>query len=314
MFRPNSAGKISGSHVGRLLFGDGGRKGFGPQPKEPSMEQANFHCSMRSRPHRLDRASRSWANDRPSVLPEQIGALRHAIYSPRMVGSIPDPTGPKEQEGIVGYQGYVSRKHPENIHGDRFKIANERARSAGASQPRATMPRPETAPDATQGLQTVPRIPGYMGNVPGANAESVYGLRWEKASEKAQELRRSNPFATSDCWLPRGGIPATATVSMFKGRKVRQDGLEYFSESQCQQGREQLFRLGRRDKPFGERPQPLPPDRVHNTEERYLTTLWKHRDAYRTAPHHFAASGHALIGTHGQLEEMRSHHHHGGAV
>lgn len=310
MYRIKAAGLTSGSPVGRQLFGDRekswsavGKRLFGEGAG--TMEHYQFSQSMRDRPFRLDRTTRTWDAERPNLGPEEIGAVRHGIYSPRMVGDIPNPQAPICQEAVPGYTGYIPRKIPENIFIDRFKIANERARTI--DQEKANFPKP-TDP----GLQAIPRVPGYMGYIPGAYPESVHALINMKSNEHAQTLRRDNPMMRSDSWLnskDRGPeCLSRVDLAMLGSRSTRVDIQSWFSDAQVESARKKIVLEGaKRGMGLGHPRPPKKPDRVHNDEPRFLDRLWTHKQGFRPEAHLCPDAGHKAH--FGQGESMRSHNH-----
>lgn len=146
-------------------------------------------------------------------------------YPKRMSGGIPKVGVPVPVGNIPGYTGFIPRKIAENIHGDTYHVENERAIQKphfyntvhGSLHPNRSQSMPTLPVEKItwkcgehngEGLKTVPRVPGYMGHIPGKSAETVHGQRFGDDNEKAQQLRRKNPFVTSEGWLHRSPWPA----------------------------------------------------------------------------------------------------------
>lgn len=146
-------------------------------------------------------------------------------YPSRMSGGIPKIGVPFSVGNIPGYTGFIPRKVAENVHGDTYSIENERAQLIphyynpvpGTELVTRSQSMPEITPakiswnsgeHTGEGLKVVPRVPGYMGHIPGKHAETVHGCRFGDDNEAAQKLRRKNPFVTSEGWLHRSPWPA----------------------------------------------------------------------------------------------------------
>lgn len=84
--------------------------------------------------------------------------------------------------GLPGYTGYIPGKSSENVYGATFQSANHMAttemdmRRSGFKQP---------VLGRTHGPAPGADIPGYMGFVPGKNADNVIGTTHARGSETA---------------------------------------------------------------------------------------------------------------------------------
>lgn len=208
--------------------------------------------------------------------------LPRAPMSPHMTGSIPRKGSQHQQVCIPGYTGHVAGKVAENLHGGTFRSENERATSGhnmrrSSSDPSLAMTAPAAlsngfsgfgATGSRKGLSVAPRVPGYMGNVPGKMSETVHGIRFAEASEAAQNLRDRNPHVCCEGWLRRGVWPVDNMATYkYNNKFVAANTQTLFSDAQEQEARESNDRLGRT---FGLKP---PKVTVYKPGDRYLHTL-----------------------------------------
>jgi len=176
--------------------------------------------------------------------------LPRATQSFHMTGSLPRMVS-HQQACIPGYTGHVAGKVAENLHGSTFHIENARAaQGLPLRQMRKTFSGPFhiSAPDVARGprgLEVAPRVPGYMGTIPGKLSETVHGMRTAEANEMSGMLRENNPYVTSDGWLRRGHWP-TDRLATYKwvNRFMTMDAQQLFSESQDAEAKEMNERLG----------------------------------------------------------------------
>jgi len=111
----------------------------------------------------------------------------------------------------------VQGKVAENLHGGTFRADNERAtqslplqRTHGAWAGYNRLSAPPVARTSTsmsRALKMAPSVPGYMGNIPGKDAETVHGVRMAEAVRVAQKLRDEPPVTEAHSWLSRGVWP-----------------------------------------------------------------------------------------------------------
>lgn len=161
----------------------------------------------------------------------------------------------RQRIAIPGYTGHVDGKVAENIHGETFACENDRAtRSLQHREARRTMGSSLSTPALGQsnashpprGLSVAPRIPGYMGNVPGKLSETVIGCRFAEANEAAQEIRRNNQNANCSAWKRAGCWPADtmATYKFATGRLSMMSTQPMFSEAEDRASYDSNRRLG----------------------------------------------------------------------
>lgn len=178
----------------------------------------------RTMKHPLGKSLQDFRRNRWTAV-EDCESIPATHYPMRMTGGIPKIGVPFPVGNIPGYTGFIPRKVAENVHGDTFGTENERAHllphyynpTHGSELVERSQSMPEITPSKItwksgehlgEGLKIVPRVPGYMGHIPGKMAETVHGSRFGDDNEKAQSLRRKNPFVTSEGWLKRSPWPA----------------------------------------------------------------------------------------------------------
>lgn len=145
---------------------------------------------------------------------QDLETMTRTCHSPHMTGHHPRQGQLRQVANIPGYTGHVARKVAENIHGSTFRNENEMAapptRKRDAS---LSLRRTQSTPDFmasrtfTEGLRVSSRVPGYMGTIPGKMSETIHACRFGDSNENAQDLRRKNPYTSSDGWLRRGVWP-----------------------------------------------------------------------------------------------------------
>lgn len=190
--------------------------------------------------------------------------LQRAEAPLRMTGNMPC-RGSRSMGALPGYGGYVPGKVAENVYGGSFRVendhtirtlANRDTHRAMADTLRSTVPEPDSRAkqqrrhgatiglDGT-GLNNSSHVPGYMVEVPGKNAESVYGTTPAEASRQAHALRRYNPHVNSEGWLRGGIFPSDrrSTYSLLH-RAQRMDSHTLFSGVQEEQFLPDVQRMG----------------------------------------------------------------------
>mmetsp|Transcript_71587 Transcript_71587/g.213628 ORF Transcript_71587/g.213628 Transcript_71587/m.213628 type:complete len:244 (-) Transcript_71587:158-889(-) len=176
--------------------------------------------------------------------------------APFMTGGLPHPGAPRHRVCIPGYTGHIAGKIAENCHGGTFRIENELVaqtlplrRSAmrrSLSEPQSLATAAAGTLSGTKGLSVAPRVPGYMGAIPGKDSETVHGLRFAEASEAAGALRQHNPHVSCEGWMRRGHWAADPLPSYnWNNRFVSSGGFHLFTPEQEQEAHEVSQKLGR---------------------------------------------------------------------
>jgi len=200
---------------------------------------------------------------------EDCEAVPASSYENRMTGNIPKIGVPKPIGNIPGYTGFIPRKVAENVHGDVSGVENERAITMphyyneihGSLHANRSQSLPQLPPEPItwrsgehtgEGLNIVPRVPGYMGYIPGKASETVHGYRFGEVNEIAQKLRRKNQFVTSEGWMKRSPWPADKLPTYhFQAKMLMSNTDPLFSKVQDVYSLEANQRLGHT---FGLRP------------------------------------------------------------
>jgi len=202
--------------------------------------------------------------------------LQRRVSSPSRTGGVPTLGQPKQQHAIPFYTGHISGKVAENVHGGTFRAENERStRTLPIRDMRRTLSAPEQlnaretdGKSDAKGLRVPPRMPGYGGTIPGKLSETVHGMRFSEASEKAAALRHNNPFNSSDGWLKAGRWPADRRATYkFYFRSLQADMQSFFTEAEEKDMARSNLRLGQT---FGLQP---PRSNFYRPGDRYLHTL-----------------------------------------
>eukprot|EP00747_Dinoflagellata_sp_TGD_P163083 gnl/TRDRNA2_/TRDRNA2_181400_c0_seq1.p1 gnl/TRDRNA2_/TRDRNA2_181400_c0~~gnl/TRDRNA2_/TRDRNA2_181400_c0_seq1.p1 ORF type:complete len:369 (-),score=22.86 gnl/TRDRNA2_/TRDRNA2_181400_c0_seq1:150-1169(-) len=223
---------------------------------------------------------------------QDLEAQPRACFSPHMTGSMPRQGVPRQVANIPGYTGHVARKVAENVHGGTHRHENELA--VHPVRPRdSTLRRSMSMPDFnasgsktfTEGLRVSSRVPGYMGNVPGKMSETIHACRFGDSNENAQDLRRKNPFISSDGWMRRSVWPCDRMPTYnWQCRFVGQDSSHMFSKDQTEEAYAANRAMGHT---FGLKP---PQSNPYKPGDRYLHALTG-KDAGRLDPATMAAAG-----------------------
>jgi hypothetical protein len=145
---------------------------------------------------------------------------------------------PRQTGTIPGYCGHIAGKVAENIHGGTFGSENERSlRACPLRNFRRTLSAPDHLTSYMEGkwdsrsLKAAPRVPGYMGTIPGKASETVHGARFGEANEMAQSLRDYNPHVTCDAWMQSGTWPVDRKATYkFCGRTTQCDFMPHFDQ------------------------------------------------------------------------------------
>jgi len=181
---------------------------------------------------------------------------------PLMAGNMPKQDIPRQLGCIPGYSGHVAGKAAENIHGGTFRSENlvatlheipkrELRRSGSVSEYLKTGTH-LSGLSRTSSMQRPPKVPGYMGHIPGKNAESVHGATVGEANAFAQTVRVHNPVVTCDGWLKRGDWPCDRMATYkFAGRTSRGDLQSLFTQEQEAEALQANVKMGHT---FGLRP------------------------------------------------------------
>lgn len=94
-------------------------------------------------------------------------------------------------------------------------------------------------------LEDNPRIPGYMGNVPAKNSETVHALSFARACEMSKGLREDNPTVNCDGWMRRSRWPVDPIATYnWNNRFQRADMHHLFTDPQDKTQTEQSILLG----------------------------------------------------------------------
>lgn len=200
-----------------------------------------------------------------------------------MTGSIPQPNASRHRVCIPGYTGHVAGKVAENFHGSTFRVENERAAQTiplrhsmrrSASEPQRFATAAASTLSGTRGFDTAPRVPGYMGAVPGKDSETVHGMRFAEASEVAGSLRQHNPHVKSDGWMRRGQWPSDPMPSYnWTNRFCSSGGFTLFTPEQEREAFESSRKLGQT---FGFKPSR---QSKYQPGDRFLHSLVKRNSA-----------------------------------
>lgn len=179
---------------------------------------------------------------------------------------------PRQTGVIPGYCGHIAGKVAENIHGGTFGSENERSlRACPQRDLRRTLSAPDHLASYMEGkwdsrsLKVAPRIPGYMGNIPGKMAETVHGARFGEANEMSQTVRRHNPHITCDGWMQSGSWPVDRKATYkFAGRTTQADFMPHFTQGCEMDSYKSNEKLGR---VFGLKP---PKPNQYSPGDRYM--------------------------------------------
>lgn len=173
---------------------------------------------------------------------------RPAAYSSQKTGMMPRPGVDKCVGNIPGYRGHIARKEAENVHGGTWQAVNERSHQTRWKQGMArTMSAPEFWPAEQKGFEVCPRVPGYMGHIPGKLSETVHGSRFSDANEKAQTLRSDNPFSTHAAWLRKRHwvVDKASQYNLTSTRFLEADSETLFTPEESAEAHLKVSRLGR---------------------------------------------------------------------
>lgn len=214
-----------------------------------------------------------------------------------MTGGIPKHSHtwakhPRQTGTIPGYCGHIAGKVAENLHGGTFGSENDRSLRACTSRDfRRTLSAPEHLATYLNGkwdsrsLKAAPRVPGYMGNVPGKASETVHGSRFGEANETAQSLRNNNPHVTSDGWMQSGTWPVDRRATYkWCGRTTRADFMPHFSDDMEMDSYKSNQKLG---EVFGLKP---PKPNSYGPGDRYLQIFAPPKKS-RISPDKYPAAG-----------------------
>eukprot|EP00933_Yihiella_yeosuensis_P021965 TRINITY_DN17301_c1_g1_i1.p1 TRINITY_DN17301_c1_g1~~TRINITY_DN17301_c1_g1_i1.p1 ORF type:complete len:309 (-),score=57.59 TRINITY_DN17301_c1_g1_i1:83-1009(-) len=197
-----------------------------------------------------------------------------------------------QRVAIAGYGGHVAGKVAENIYGGTFKEENQQAtQGIPLRNLRRTMSEPfrisvHDTPGGTRGLEVAPRVPGYMGTIPGKLSETVHGMRTAESNELAQSLRGHNAAVTSEGWLKRGVWPVDRMATYkWTNRAMKLGGQDLFTEAQNAESHEMNKSLGHT---FGLHP---PPPNPHKPGDRYLHIKYEKKKEARLDPSTIPAAG-----------------------
>lgn len=199
---------------------------------------------------------------------------------------------PRQTGVIPGYCGHIAGKVAENIHGGTFGSENERSLRAC---PLRDFRRTLSAPDHlntylegkwdTRSLKAAPRVPGYMGAVPGKLSETVHGATFAEANENAKNLRHYNPHVSCDGWLQSGTWPVDRRATYkFPGRSTQCDFMPHFTQDSEMDSYKSNQKLG---SVFGLRP---PKPNQYAPGDRYMQIFNPTRKA-RSDPTSYPAAG-----------------------
>mmetsp|Transcript_44737 Transcript_44737/g.103470 ORF Transcript_44737/g.103470 Transcript_44737/m.103470 type:complete len:258 (-) Transcript_44737:142-915(-) len=181
---------------------------------------------------------------------------------PLMAGNMPKQGVPRQLGCIAGYTGHVAGKAAENIHGGTFHSENLQAsqhelplrelrRTGSLTEYHKTGTHLQGL-SRTSSMKRPPKVPGYMGHIPGKEAESVHGTVFGDGNQLAQTLRTNNPVVSCDGWLKRGGWPCDRMATYkFAGRVGRGDLGSLFTQQQEEEAMAANVRMGHK---FGLRP------------------------------------------------------------
>lgn len=208
---------------------------------------------------------------------EDCQVLSRADSASHMTGGIPKHAStwakhPRQTGAIVGYCGHIAGKVAENIHGSTFGSENERSQRACPEREfRRTLSAPDHLASYMDGkwdsraLKAAPRVPGYMGTIPGKLSETVHGARFGEASDMAQSLREYNPHVSSDGWQRTGSWPVNRRDTYkFPARSTQADFHPHFTQEQEMESYKSNQKLG---EVFGLRP---PKPNHYGPGDRYM--------------------------------------------
>eukprot|EP00440_Ansanella_granifera_P075732 gb/GFBE01082178.1/.p1 GENE.gb/GFBE01082178.1/~~gb/GFBE01082178.1/.p1 ORF type:complete len:310 (+),score=32.62 gb/GFBE01082178.1/:1-930(+) len=194
---------------------------------------------------------------------------------------------------IPGYGGHVAGKVAENVHGATFRSENHLATQA---LPMRSMRRTWSEPmriscnDSGLGtgaaLEVAPRIPGYMGNIPGKMSETVHGIRFAEANEMAGSLRNHNHHVTCEGWLKRGVWPVDRMHTYkWNNRFISTGHSSLFRDDHHCESFEASNKMGTT---FGLKP---PKPNPHKPGDRYIHTKHEKKKVARLDPSKVPAAG-----------------------
>eukprot|EP00931_Biecheleriopsis_adriatica_P080984 TRINITY_DN54331_c0_g1_i1.p1 TRINITY_DN54331_c0_g1~~TRINITY_DN54331_c0_g1_i1.p1 ORF type:complete len:335 (-),score=29.96 TRINITY_DN54331_c0_g1_i1:65-988(-) len=194
---------------------------------------------------------------------------------------------------IPGYGGHIAGKVAENMHGGTFRQENNLAtQSLPHRSMRRTWSEPlriscnSSAKGTGAGLEVAPRIPGYMGTIPGKMSETVHAVRFGEANEMAQAYRRQNHHVTCEGWLKRGVWPVDRLHTYkFNNRFIQSDGQELFHDEHLAESYECNKRLGHTFGIFPPKPNP------HKPGDRYIHSKYEKKKVARLDPSKVPAAG-----------------------
>jgi len=199
-----------------------------------------------------------------------------------------------QRVAIPGYGGHVAGKVAENKHGGTVRADNDWAtQTMPGRQMRRSISEPYRisandvagAGNGCPGLSVAPRIPGYMGTIPGQVSESVHGMRFGDANETAQDLRR-DPRVDCSGWLKRGVWPVDR-MSTYKwnNRFISTGAQDLFTPAQEAEAFAFNQKMGQT---FGLRPPMANPNKPG---DRYLHSKTEKKKVARLDPSKVKAAG-----------------------